>query len=68
VPLSAVAALGDQHNDLPMFARAGLSVAMGQAPDDVRAAAGHVARSNQEDGVADAIDRFILPALEEAKS
>lgn len=62
VPLSAVAVLGDQRNDLPMFARAALSVAMGQAPEAVRAAATHVARSNEEDGVADAITRFILPA------
>lgn len=61
VPLSAVAVLGDQRNDLPMFARASLSVAMGQAPEAVRAAASHVARSNEEDGVADAIARFILP-------
>lgn len=61
VPLSAVAVFGDQRNDLPMFARAALSVAMGQAPDEVRAAATHVARSNEEDGVADAIERFILP-------
>ncbi|MBC9032174.1 HAD family phosphatase [Sphingomonas sp. JC676] len=65
VPLSAVAVLGDQHNDLPMFARAALSVAMGQAPEAVRAAATHVARSNEEDGVADAIARFILPAFTE---
>lgn len=63
VPLSAVAVLGDQRNDLPMFALAGMSVAMGQAPEAVRAAASHVARSNEEDGVADAIDRFVLPAV-----
>ncbi len=62
VPLTAVAVLGDQRNDLPMFKRAALSVAMGQAPEAVRAAATHVARSNEEDGVADAIARFILPA------
>lgn len=63
VSLSEVAVLGDQRNDLPMFARAGLSVAMGQAPEEVRAAATHVARSNEEDGVADAIERFVLPAV-----
>lgn len=63
VPLSAVAVLGDQRNDLPMFARAGLSVAMGQAPEEVRAAASHVALSNEDDGVADAIDRFVLPVV-----
>ncbi len=62
VPLEAVAVLGDQRNDLPMFARAGLSVVMGQAPDEVKARATHVAKSNDEDGVADAIARFVLPA------
>ena len=61
VPLDAVAVLGDQRNDLAMFSRAALSVAMGQAPDDVKSAATHVARSNDEDGVADAIERFVLP-------
>jgi len=61
VPLEQVAVIGDQRNDLAMFARAGLSVAMGQGPDDVRAAATHVTRSNDEDGVAYAIDTWILP-------
>jgi Cof subfamily protein (haloacid dehalogenase superfamily) len=62
-PLASVVVLGDQHNDLAMFARAGMSIAMGQASEGVRAAATHVSRSNEEDGVADAIDRFILPEL-----
>ncbi len=61
VPLAQVAVFGDQRNDLPMFARAGLSVAMGQGPAEVRAAATHVSRSNDEDGVAFAIDEIILP-------
>ena len=60
VPLTETAALGDQNNDLAMFALAGLSVAMGQAPDNVQAGADHVAASNEEAGVADAIDRFVL--------
>ena len=60
VPLGETAALGDQNNDLAMFAVAGLSVAMGQAPDNVRAAADHIATSNEDGGVADAIDRFVL--------
>ncbi len=63
VNLAETVALGDQANDLPMFARAGMSVAMGQGPERVRAAATHVAVSNDEDGVADAIRRFILPEL-----
>ena len=60
VPLSETVALGDQNNDLAMFAVAGLAVAMGQAPDNVRAAADHVAASSEDGGVADAIDRFVL--------
>lgn len=60
VPLDEVAVIGDQHNDVPMFARAGLSIAMGQAPDAVRTAANHVTLSNEEDGLAHAIDTFIL--------
>lgn len=63
LPLASVAVFGDQHNDLAMFERAGLSVAMGQAPEEVRAAATHVSRSNEDDGVADAIDRFVLPGV-----
>lgn len=63
VPLSALAVIGDHDNDLPMFARAGFSVAMGQASKAVKAAADAIARSNDDDGVADAIDCFILPRL-----
>ncbi|WP_157221130.1 Cof-type HAD-IIB family hydrolase [Flavisphingomonas formosensis] len=61
LPLSAVAAIGDQRNDLPMFARAGLSIAMGQGPEEVRAAAMRVTLSNEQDGVAHAIDEIVLP-------
>ncbi|WP_371420252.1 Cof-type HAD-IIB family hydrolase [Tardiphaga sp.] len=61
VSLANVAVLGDEHNDLPMFARARLSIAMGQAPIAVRSAADRVTLSNEEDGVAHAIDAFILP-------
>ena len=61
VPLDQVVVIGDQRNDLPMFARAGIAIAMGQAPEAVRAAAGRITRSNEEDGVAYAIDAIILP-------
>lgn len=63
VDLAEVAVFGDMDNDVPMFARAGLSVAMGQAPENVKSAADHVSSSNQEDGVAHAIDAFILPKV-----
>ena len=63
VDLKEVAAFGDMPNDLPMFARAGLSVALGQAPACVRAAASATAATNEQDGVADAIARFIRPRI-----
>jgi Cof subfamily protein (haloacid dehalogenase superfamily) len=63
VDLANVAAFGDMPNDVPMFKRAGLSVAMGQAPDDVRAAADETAATNDDDGVADAIARFVKPRM-----
>ncbi len=61
VPLDQVAAIGDQANDLPMLARVGLSVAMGNGPEPVRHAAQHVTLGNDEDGVAHAIDTLIAP-------
>jgi Cof subfamily protein (haloacid dehalogenase superfamily) len=63
VPLEQVAVIGDMANDLPMFAIAGLSIAMGQAPDNVRARADWVTASNEDDGVAQAIDRLIAERL-----
>lgn len=61
VLLAEVAAIGDGMNDIAMLRRAGVAVAMGNAPAEVKAAAGHVTRSNDEDGVAAAIDDIIIP-------
>jgi Cof subfamily protein (haloacid dehalogenase superfamily) len=58
--LPAVAVIGDQFNDVPMFERAGLSIAMGQAPAEVRARARFTTAGNDEDGVARAIDDIVL--------
>ncbi|MBN8807296.1 MAG: HAD family phosphatase [Sphingomonas sp.] len=63
IALADTVVLGDMDNDLPMFARAGLAVAMGQAPDAVKAKADFVSSSNDEDGVARAIDTYILPKV-----
>ncbi len=60
VPLDRTVAIGDQANDLAMFARAGRAIAMGNAIDAVKAAAADVTTGNDADGVAHAIDRFIL--------
>jgi len=60
VPLERTVAVGDQFNDVSMFAVAGLSVAMGNAPKDVQRAAIHVAPTNDEGGLAWAIKKWIL--------
>lgn len=64
VDLKEVAVIGDQFNDVPMFERAGIAIAMGQAPQAVKAKAAYVTTSNDEDGVAEAIDTILLPMLE----
>ena len=60
VPLTKTIAIGDQANDLAMFARAGRSIAMGNATDAVKAEADDVTTANDADGVAHAIDNLIL--------
>ena len=62
VPLSETAVIGDGQNDVRMFEVAGLSIAVRNAAQDVRDAADETAAPNVEDGVADAIDRLVIPA------
>jgi Cof subfamily protein (haloacid dehalogenase superfamily) len=62
-PLAAVAVMGDQYNDVPMLERAGLAIAMGNAPDLVKAIAHQVTTGNDVDGVAHAIETIIFPRL-----
>ena len=52
---------GDMPNDVLMFAHSGLSIAMGNATPEVQRAARRVTTSNEEEGFADAVERFILP-------
>ena len=59
-PQVRIAAMGGMPNDVLMFRKSGFSIAMGNASPDAKAAAALVTSSNEEDGVADAIDRFIL--------
>jgi Cof subfamily protein (haloacid dehalogenase superfamily) len=60
VPQERIMAIGDQENDLVMLEFAGVAVAMGNAIDAVKAVADHVTTSNNEDGVAVAIERYAL--------
>lgn len=53
-------ALGDSGNDIPMLRRAGLGVAMGSAPPEVRAAADAVSAPYDQDGAALAIEKWVL--------
>ncbi len=55
-----IVACGDNHNDIGMLRFAGLGIAMGNAHDEVKAAADFVTLSNAEDGVAAAIEQLIL--------
>ena len=57
-----VLAIGDNYNDVEMLAYAGIGVAMGNAPADVRSLGDWVAPDIEADGVAVAIERFILNA------
>jgi hypothetical protein len=58
---SEIATLGDQPNDTVMFAVSGFSIAMGNASDEVKAKASAVTDSNEDEGFARAVERFILP-------
>jgi Cof subfamily protein (haloacid dehalogenase superfamily) len=60
VPASQVMAIGDGENDVEMLQMVGLGVAMGNAPETVKAAAKTVVASNDADGVAEALERFVL--------
>ncbi|WP_227939457.1 Cof-type HAD-IIB family hydrolase [Alkalihalobacillus deserti] len=55
-----VIAMGDSYNDLAMIEFAGLGVAMGNAPDDIKEVADYVTDSNMNDGVAKVVEKFIL--------
>ncbi|MCA0150871.1 Cof-type HAD-IIB family hydrolase [Rossellomorea vietnamensis] len=58
-----VMAIGDSYNDLTMIEFAGLGVAMGNAPDDIKEKADYVAAPNMEDGVAEVVETFVLNEL-----
>lgn len=57
---SEVMAIGDSYNDIEMLRYAGLGVAMGNARSEIQACADVVTLSNEEDGVARALERYVL--------
>ena len=54
-----VATIGDMYNDVAMFKTSGLSIAMGNASDEVKAYANHVTTSNENEGFANAIELIL---------
>lgn len=67
IPAERVMAVGDSRNDVPMMRWAAIGVAMGNALPEVKAAVQHITASNDADGVALAIDRYVLDPLKEEK-
>ena len=63
VATGQIIAAGDWLNDLPMLQACGLRIAMGGAPDELKDIADYVAPSVDEDGLAVAIEEFVLPRL-----
>jgi Cof subfamily protein (haloacid dehalogenase superfamily) len=61
IPLEQIATLGDQLNDVVMFEKSGLSIAMGNASEEVQHRATYVTASHEDEGFARAIEGFILP-------
>jgi Cof subfamily protein (haloacid dehalogenase superfamily) len=60
IPCAQIATIGDMPNDVMMFRKSGLSIAMGNAGPDVRELAQHVTSSYNDEGFANGVERFIL--------
>ena len=60
VPTERIATIGDQENDVLMFKRSGLSIAMGNASPEVKREADFVTTSFGDEGFANAVERFVL--------
>ena len=59
ISTDAIVTIGDMENDLPMFAKSGISFAMGNAADGIKKHATHVTDSNEHDGFAAAIETVL---------
>jgi hypothetical protein len=60
IPSEEIATIGDMPNDVLMFDKSGVSIAMGNASPEVQASATYVTSSNAEEGFANAIETFVL--------
>jgi len=62
IPATEIATIGDMPNDVLMFEKSGVSIAMGNASSEVQASATYVTSTNEEEGFARAIEEFVLTA------
>ena len=60
IPIDQIATIGDMPNDISMFEKSGVSIAMGQASDEVKSAATYTTSSSEEEGFANAVERYVL--------
>jgi Cof subfamily protein (haloacid dehalogenase superfamily) len=60
IPAEQIATLGDMPNDVLMFKKSGVSIAMGNASKEVQASATYVTATNEDEGFAKAIEEFVL--------
>src|ERR1700731_1653688 len=62
VPAEQIATIGDMPNDVLMFKKSGVSIAMGNASPEVQASATYVTATNEDEGFAKALEKFVLTA------
>ena len=67
IPPEQIATIGDMPNDVLMFEKSGMSIAMGNASTEVQRAATYVTTSNEEEGFANAMERFVLHESPQAR-
>jgi Cof subfamily protein (haloacid dehalogenase superfamily) len=67
IPTTEIVTIGDMPNDVPMFKRSGLSIAMGNASTEVQKQAQYVTTSYEDEGFANAVEQFILSDLAKVK-
>jgi Cof subfamily protein (haloacid dehalogenase superfamily) len=64
IPATQIATMGDMPNDISMFRASGFSIAMGNSSDEVKAQANAVTDSNEDEGFAKAVRKFVLQQVD----
>jgi Cof subfamily protein (haloacid dehalogenase superfamily) len=68
IPTSQIATIGDMENDVYMFKKSGMSIAMGNATPAVQQQANYVTATNEEEGFAKAMEKYILAPQQQASA